>query len=387
MQKRIFTPRENPYYWNPEGPTSLTQNFSRQEYFHLFYNFKHLNFFNMLLAYDGEVSPTTDLFEFMSEEERTQLRTSNTFVIFDATFEGFSQESKPLIASLTYSAKKYSIDPKRVFLFTGNFLDDSQDINVVPIFTLDLEWSWGGHTLEFNKSKENCVNNYEKIVLSLSRRNRPLRVMAHFALSNSSIRDHCVISQDRLAPGATISEDTLTKLNLSEADWEKFKTSLPLIADEDNFHINAPFDPLPVLHSKTLFSIVNETLINNYNNTSLFFSEKLLKPIMNYQPMLIYGQPGINKKISMLGFKTYEQYFDLSFDDEQDDVIRYKKLLSTVEDTVKYLESLGREQQIEWRYKEQELLKYNYNVFVRKENTKQQLELFSKKLNLLINSN
>lgn len=385
MQKRLFTPRENPFYWNPEGPTSLTQNFSRQEYYHLFFKFKHLTFFNMLLGYDGELSPTTDLFEYMSQEEIDQINSKNTFIIFDATFEGFSQESKPLIAALTYSAKKYNIDPKKIFLFTGNFLDDSKDINVIPIFTLDLEWSWGGHNLTFTKSKDDCKNNYDKILLSLSRRNRPLRVMAHFALYNSSIADQCIISQDRINSNFSLGTDTLEKLNLSLDDWEQFKNHLPLIADEDNFHINAPFDPLTLLHSKTLFSIVNETLINNYNNTSLFFSEKLLKPVMNYQPMVIYGQPGINKKLSMLGFKTYENYFDLSFDDEQDDVIRYKKLLSSITETVNYLKTLTRDQQIEWRYKEKELLEYNYTVFTRRENTKKQLEVFVKKLESILN--
>jgi hypothetical protein len=129
-----------------------------------------------------------------------------------------------------------------------------------------------------------------------------------------------------------------------------------------------------------VFSIVNETLISSYNNTSLFFSEKLLKPIINYQPMIIYGQPGINRKIQMLGFKTYEQYFDLSFDEEEDDVLRYKKLLASIESTVTHLRSMPRDEQIDWRFKQLDLLEYNRQVFVRKENTMQQLGIFSKKL-------
>ena len=99
--------------------------------------------------------------------------------------------------------------------------------------------------------------------------------------------------------------------------------------------------------------------------------------------MIIYGQLGINRKIQMLGFKTYEQYFDLSFDDEPDDVLRYKKLLTSVKDTADYLQSLSRDKQIEWRFKESELLIYNREVFIRKENTMKQLEVFSKKLTLI----
>ena len=380
MQKRIFTPQENPFYWNPEGPTVLTQNFSRSEYCHLFHKFEHYDYFNMLLGYSGSINSDTDLFEFMSSNDLNHLRSNNTFLVFDATLEGYSQMAKPLIAALTYSAKKHNINPKKIFFFTGNFKDESNDINVIPIFLLDFEWGWGGHNLEFNQAKENCIKNYEKMILSLSRRNRYPRVIAHFALHSSPIANQCIISQDKLEKNITVSKDTLQKLNLTELDWINFQTALPLMADGDNFHINAPFDPLTVLHSKTLFSIVNETLISNYNNTSLFFSEKFLKPIINYQPLIIYGQPGINKQISMLGFRTYENYFDLSFDDEPDDVIRYKKLLSSVEDTIRYLKSLSKEKQIEWRFKETSLLNYNYRIFMHKENTKKQIELFSKKL-------
>jgi hypothetical protein len=199
-------------------------------------------------------------------------------------------------------------------------------------------------------------------------------------LWKSQLRQDSIISQDTVNNTATISTDILEKLNLNSNDWQEFKNSLPLLADGNNFHINAPFNHLPDLHSKTLFSIVNETLISNYKNTSLFFSEKLLKPIINYQPMVIYGQQGINRKIKMLGFKTYKDYFDLSFDDEPDDVLRYKKLLASVEHTVRHLKSLSRDEQIAWRFKQLELLIYNREVFERKENTMKQLEVFSTKL-------
>jgi hypothetical protein len=199
-------------------------------------------------------------------------------------------------------------------------------------------------------------------------------------LWKSQLRQDSIISQDTVNSTATISTDILEKLNLNSNDWQEFKRALPLLADGNNFHINSPFDHLPKLHSKTVFSIVNETLISNYKNTSLFFSEKLLKPIINYQPMVIYGQQGINRKIKILGFKTYEDYFDLSFDDEPDDVLRYKKLLASVEHTVKHLKSLSRDEQIAWRFKQLELLIYNREVFEQKENTMKQLGVFSEKL-------
>jgi hypothetical protein len=379
MQKLKIKLEDNPFFSSPEI-TNLSNYLWFKEYQHLFRQHSNINFINLLLGYEQKITATTDLFKFIDSESINQLRNGRTVLIFDATFEGYGDAELPLKTCLCYNAFLYNIDPAKIFLFTGNFLDTDDGINVIPIFILDAGWDHNGVTTTFKDAEVQCFENLEKIILSLSRRNRFPRVVAHFALWKSQLKQDSIISQDTVNNTAIISTDILEKLDLTVNDWQEFKHALPLLADGNNFHVNAPFDHLPDLHSKTVFSIVNETLISSYNNTSLFFSEKLLKPIINYQPMVIYGQLGINRKIQTLGFKTYEDYFDLSFDDEPDDVLRYKKLLASVEHTVKHLRSLSRDEQIAWRFKELELLIYNREVFVRKENTMKQLEVFSKKL-------
>jgi hypothetical protein len=379
MQKLKIKLEDNPFCSSPEI-TNLTNYLCFKEYQHLFCRHNNINFISLLLDYEQKITATTDLFKFIDSNSIDNLRNGRTVLIFDATFEGYGDAELPLKTCLCYNAFLYNIDPAKIFLFTGNFLDTDNSINVIPIFLLDTGWDYSIGPRNLNHSRIECFKNLKKIILSLSRRNRFPRVIAHFALWKSQLKQDSIISQDTVNNTATISTDILEKLDLTVDNWQEFKRALPILADGNNFHINAPFDHLPDLHSKTVFSIVNETLISSYNNTSLFFSEKLLKPIINYQPMVIYGQQGINRKIKMLGFKTYEDYFDLSFDDEPDDVLRYKKLLASVEHTVKHLRLLSRDEQIAWRFKELELLIHNREVFVRKENTMKQLEIFSKKL-------
>jgi hypothetical protein len=379
MQKLKIKLEDNPFCSSPEI-TNLSNYLWFKEYQHLFRQHSDINFINLLLGYEQKINATTDLFKFIDADSIDQLRNGRCVLIFDATFEGYGDAELPLKTCLCYNAFLYNIDPTKIFLFTGNFLDADDSINIIPIFILDAGWDYSVGPRNVNQSQIECFKNLKKIILSLSRRNRFPRVVAHFALWKSQLRQDAIISQDAVNTAATISTDILKTLELTVDDWQEFKNALPLLADGNNFHINAPFDHLPDLHSKTLFSIVNETLISNYKNTSLFFSEKLLKPIINYQPMIIYGQPGINRQIQMLGFKTYNNYFDLSFDDETNDVLRYKKLLISIENTIKHLKSLSRDEQIAWRFKESELLIYNREVFVRKENTMQQLGAFSKKL-------
>ena len=379
MQKLKIKLEDNPFCSSPEI-TNLTNYLCFKEYQHLFRQHSDISFINLLLGYEQKITATTDLFKFIDTESINQLRNGRCVLIFDATFEGYGDAESPLKTCLCYNAFLYNIDPAKIFLFTGNFLDTDNSINIIPIFILDAGWDYSVGPRNVNQSQIECFKNLKKIILSLSRRNRFPRVIAHFALWKSQLKQDSIISQDKVNNTATISTDILEKLNLTVDDWQEFKHALPLLADGNNFHINTPFDHLPELHSKTVFSIVNETLISNYKNTSLFFSEKLLKPIINYQPMVIYGQQGINRKIKMLGFKTYEDYFDLSFDDEPDDVLRYKKLLASVEHTVKHLKSLSRDKQIAWRFKQLELLIYNREVFEQKENTMKQLGVFSEKL-------
>jgi hypothetical protein len=379
MQKLKIKLENNPFFSSPEI-TNLTNYLWFKEYQHLFRQHADINYISLLLGYEQKITATTDLFKFIDSTSIDNLRNGRTVLIFDATFEGYGDAELPLKTCLCYNAFLYNIDPAKIFLFTGNFLDTDNSINIIPIFLLDTGWDYDSNPANLKGAEVQCFENLEKTILSLSRRNRFPRVVAHFALWKSQLRQDAIISQDAVNTAATISTDILKTLELTVDDWQEFKNALPLLADGNNFHINAPFDHLPDLHSKTLFSIVNETLISNYKNTSLFFSEKLLKPIINYQPMIIYGQPGINRQIQMLGFKTYNNYFDLSFDDETNDVLRYKKLLISIENTIKHLKSLSRDEQIAWRFKESELLIYNREVFVRKENTMQQLGAFSKKL-------
>lgn len=371
MQELKATITANPYFWTPEGETLLTGQFNRIK--------ADVSYIKLLLSYPVPSYENVDLFQFIDNASLDRLRNHKTILVFDSIFEGFSPTAIPIATALYKSCVIHNINPKKIFFFTGNLIDNSAEINIIPIFMLDHKAIWKnilGSGLK--KAKADCYKNYEKAVLSLSRRNRPHRVFAHCMLFNSSLAKDSIISQDVV--NYEINEYYLKKMEVSKSQYNNFKDSLPLIADNNQFDVNDPFNALPELHSKTAFSIVNETLADNVNNTTLFFSEKFLKPIINFQPMLIYGHQGINKKLNLLGFKNYESYFNLDFDDEPDDIIRYKKLLKSAEETVNILKNLSREKQIEWRFSNRKILKYNYGVFLETNHQKDQIRKFEKLL-------
>lgn len=355
----------NPYFSSPEV-TALIAMFNIQIPKNMLTGLENIHYFNLLLGYTDIILNSTDLFQFLNDENINQLRNdSNTMLFFDCTFEGFGKQDLVIAQCLENNAVKYGINPKKIFFFTGNLQHINANINVIPTYILHQSFVTSEIKFSLNESRALCEKNLNKQVLSLSRRNRSHRVMAHFMLFKSKIFHNCLISQDRLEPEFDKIDPTIVaKMNCNYDDFMHYRNSLPMLVDGNVFHINSPFDPLIEVHSKTVFSIVNETHASNYDDTSLFFSEKILKPMINFQPMLIYGQPGINKKLNILGFKSYESYFDLSFDDEPDDIYRYQKLLISACEAVSYLESLSKEQQVEWRYKNTELLQYNYNQVI-----------------------
>lgn len=375
MQELKATITPNPYFWSPEGNTILTGHFNS-------INRADIKYIKLLLNYPVPSYENIDLFQFIDTESLNRLRNYKTVLIFDSIFEGFSPSTVPIAKALYNSCIIHNINPKKIFYFTGNLLESSEEINVIPIFILDKFDNWKSTLVGSSKqARILCNSNYEKYILSLSRRNRLHRILAQCMLFSSDLAEHSIISQDTI--NYDINLHTLEKIGVTSAQYKVFKNRLPLIADANQFDVNEPFNALPELHSKTAFSIVNETLVDNVKNTTLFFSEKFLKPIVNFQPMLIYGHRGINKKLEQLGFRNYESYFNLDFDDEPDDIIRYKKLIESASEAVNFLKILPREEQIEWRFRNKKLLKYNYNVFIENIHRKQQIEIFEKLINAI----
>jgi hypothetical protein len=372
MQELKAVITANPYFWCPDGTTVLTGYFDDIDH--------EITYIKLLLSYPVRSYEDVDLFQYIDNESLAKLRNHKTILVFDSIFEGFSPTVVPIAKALHKSCTIHNINPKKVFYFTGNLIDDSTEINSIPIFVLDSSCSWKDTSVGgLKKIKEDCYKNYEKSILSLSRRNRLHRVFAHCMLFNSPLVDHSIISQDVF--NYNINKHDLEKMKISNLQYENFKNNLPLIADKNQFDVNDPFNALPKLHSRTAFSIVNETLADNASNTTLFFSEKFLKPIINFQPMLIYGHQGINKKLSLLGFKNYESYFNLDFDNEPDDIVRYKKLLESATTAVNLLKTMSREEQIEWRFGHEKLLDHNYTVFIENRHRKRQILKFEKLLN------
>ena len=74
-------------------------------------------------------------------------------------------------------------------------------------------------------------------------------------------------------------------------------------------------------------SIVSET---NDNATEIFMTEKIWKPIIAQQVFVVHGNYLYLQKLREMGFKTFSNYFDESYDLEKDSDHRIEKLTRTI---------------------------------------------------------
>jgi hypothetical protein len=103
--------------------------------------------------------------------------------------------------------------------------------------------------------------------------------------------------------------------------------------------------------------VVTETFFFEQNN--LFLSEKIFKPISFFQPFVIIGRPGTLKLLKDLGYKTFSDYWDESYDDELHDAKRLHKAAKIIKSIIKK----SNNELTEMLVNMESIFLHNFNVF------------------------
>jgi len=99
-----------------------------------------------------------------------------------------------------------------------------------------------------------------------------------------------------------------------------------LSAEEHNSHwILADY-----LYSDSYCSFVLETLYDAEQSGGAFLTEKTFKAIRNAHPFVIFGCPNSLATLRQLGYRTFDNYIDNSYDLEQNNTERFIKTIDSV---------------------------------------------------------
>jgi hypothetical protein len=130
---------------------------------------------------------------------------------------------------------------------------------------------------------------------------------------------------------------------------------LPWAQDYPNYGMDQDIYEKP--YNDTACSIVSET---NDNNDEVFMTEKIWKPIIAQQLFIVHGNGLYLQRLREMGFKTFSNYFDESYDL----VVDRNKRIETIVDVCAGLRNAS------WQdiyLQSQALRQHNYTNFFDKE--------------------
>jgi hypothetical protein len=341
-------------------------------------------------------SDQLDIFYELTSYELDRLKhNSNTFFIMNYSWEGTSYKEYNFWEMLTCSALRHNIPLEKIFFISSNLKDEEQyDIwqkenfpnNRINVIVFDFFSDYASHYLQFlnHYTIDHAVNKIKedhKFFLSLNRRTRTFRVYTVYKIFESSIYNKTMISYDRLELQhiTKAHDDIIPGVNINPDTYKRLIDSSPSVLDFSNFNDNWAGHPttaaMPVpLFENTIVSLISETLFDTYDNTSLFYSEKTFKAMIYYHPIMIFGQPRLNTSLEQIGFKSYNNYFDLSFDNIENHATRIDTQITQLEILKDKLVCMHPNQRADWAMQDRGTLEHNKEALREQVFNKKQLQ-------------
>lgn len=122
-------------------------------------------------------------------------------------------------------------------------------------------------------------------------------------------------------------------LGISRADAEKFAQTVERNPDNidlkkyiESFDYNGiPYDH--TLYANTSWSAVSETTTLPH---ATWLTEKSYRPLLNMHPFIFFAQPGSEKYLTSMGFKTFGYCYPYNYDEILDDNERFSKAVENI---------------------------------------------------------
>jgi hypothetical protein len=149
-----------------------------------------------------------------------------------------------------------------------------------------------------------------------------------------------------------------TRYNFTSADVNGLLEKLPLELDGET-RINQmcqDFDGAARnFYQNSLLSVVTET---NFENDELTLTEKAFKPAKEKHPFIIIGVKGSLKAMRDMGFKTFSEFWDESYDEEDEPRYRLWKIMQLCIE----IGTWDNEKILDFKRKVKPIVEHNFNT-------------------------
>jgi hypothetical protein len=155
----------------------------------------------------------------------------------------------------------------------------------------------------------------------------------------------------------TIDSNLINQLGITEEYIDKIQATLPLKIDEFvGPHIMAGlFSGVDPYYQTSLISVVTET---NFENNDIFNTEKIFKPMVHRHPFILVGPYKTLEYLKEMGYKTFSDFWDESYDDIENPTERLLKIVAICKD----IQSWDDTKRKQFFYKSMIITNHNYDL-------------------------
>ena len=193
--------------------------------------------------------------------------------------------------------------------------------------------------------------------LTLFKRNLLDKFYISFPSSNQIIQDSFVTIANGCLTNNSLNQGNKLKhlLNIDEQDVMDAGGTLPKVLD--SFNLN-DFDSInnssgvEEFYANSLVHVIPET---EFFGDFIHVTEKTWKAINFLQPFIVLATPGHLAYLRSIGFKTFGNFWDESYDDIEDHCVRLKAVM----DLITKISNWTSEQQVEFSHAVKPIVDYN----------------------------
>lgn len=193
------------------------------------------------------------------------------------------------------------------------------------------------------------------LVSELSRRNllansftSMLKENPHFTCEETTLEHVTNVLLKLFSTNNDIPQSAKDYLVQFSANWQ------PMLLDNTS-GVDLEAHVVTEYYERSYFSLVSETGMDHY----LRLSEKTFKPLANYHPYIVIGCHGTLRYLKSLGYETFPEFFDESYDEETNIP---KRLLMVVDEVEKFAK-LSKEEKDRRLHSVKDKLIHNHNLF------------------------
>jgi len=329
-------------------------------------------------------------YKFLSEKTISDVHKGNCKILFYMDDDGHWGEKLPYffdnidVEKINFFTQKYNFKKDDVYFISHNcsLEDNSDKYKFTPItcgaFSHKLKkGDTNKYSLYVNHHHCNYIsdesfsydlNEIDKVFLTYNNRCKPHRFYLMYSMIKNNLLKDSLYSYTAIDSDVRYEENK-TKINwyfidkgrvlLNESILKELQsiTGTKIITPEINGFGGDYYGQFLQIedYKKTFVSVVTESPVGD---NSIYFSEKTQKPLLAKHPFILVSSKGSLKKLKSYGFKTFDRWWDESYDECSYFVGRIDK----ISEIMKQLQKKSKKELIQMREEMQEVLLFNHNL-------------------------